>query len=504
MNKNLLVAVAVTALVFLGFGDCLAKPDVVWTKTFGGPEDEFGVACKTTWDGGYIIAGAMECLDGMCDDIILIKADNLGNQEWLRSYGGDGLEAASSVVSVKDDGGFLIGGSTESYGAGYADIYLIKTDEFGDTLWTRTYGGGGNDWCSSVRPTSDGGFLVSGVCGPGGKADYDVYLLKIDEFGNENWGRLFGGPQDDWAYDARQTADDGYIIVGTTYSYGAGSGDVYLIRLDKSSNLIWEMTFGGVEDDCAYSVAECKDGGFIVTGYTESFGYGSQDLYLVRVDQLGYLAWENWFGGDKEEIGFTVKPTETGGFIIAGCTASFGEGENDVYVVKTDQTGNEKWSLTCGGGGCDGGMALQGSETSGYVIAGTTDSEGAGKHDVYLLKLDAEIPIKLEAIPYQTKVPLCASLDFEVEYMNSSDNLATAKVIFEIFMPGEVDPAWSQSNGYFPFPSGVQKKHYSIEIPLWPPVGDGYRFKASVDVDGYRASESAIDFEITPAMVSVP
>ena len=504
MCKNLPAAIIAAALVLFGSGDCLAATGVTWTQTFGTPEDEFGVSCKTTMDGGYVIAGDMQCQEGLCDDIILVKADDQGTQEWIRSYGGDWQESASSVISVMADGGFLIGGSTESFGAGCADIYLIRTNEIGDTLWTRTYGGGGNDWCSSVRPTHDGGFVVAGVCGPG-RGDYDIWLLRTDEFGNEIWGRLFGGSEDEWAYDVRQTDDDGYIIAGTTRSFGAGSGDVYLVRLDRSANLLWEATFGGFEDDCAYSVACTMDGGYIVAGYTESFGAGSRDAYLIKVDQFGFQDWDNWFGGDDEDVAYTVKPAiETDGYILAGRTASFGEGDNDLYVIKTYYDGSEEWSLTCGGGGYDCGMALQKSGTSGYVVAGATESEGAGKHDVYLVKIDSETALQLEAIPYQTIVPSAGTLDFAVEYMNPTQGLEMAEVLFELFMPGEADPTWAQGNEGFQFPPGTSKKNYTFDIPYWPPHGDGYKFKAAVLIDGERVSESAIDFEIVPAMISVP
>ena len=289
--------------------------------------------------GGYIIAGITYSFGAGGPDVYLIKTDDEGNEVWHNTFGGAGNDGAHSVAETSD-GGYIITGSTRSFGAGWLDVYLIKTDALGNEVWHNTFGGAQHDSGHSVQQTEDGGYIIAGCTesfGTGGY--YDVYLIKTDASGNEIWHKTFGGAGTDSGYSVAETSDGGYIITGSTESFGAGGYDVYLIKTDASGNLDpdWPenpKTFGGADDDYGYSVAETSDGGYIITGSTDSFGAGGYDVYLVKTDDEGNLEWYKTFGGPEDDDGYSVAETSDGGYIIAGYTYSFGAGDSDVYLIR--------------------------------------------------------------------------------------------------------------------------------------------------------------------------
>ncbi|MEP7170786.1 MAG: T9SS type A sorting domain-containing protein, partial [Bacteroidota bacterium] len=165
----------------------------------------------------------------------------------------------------------------------------IKTDSSGNLLWSKTFGGTGDDEGRSVQQTTDGGYIISGYKEKGSAfIDLDIYLIKTDSNGNLLWSKTIGGTGDEIGFSVQQTTDGGYIVLGITYSVGAGGLDVYLIKTDDNGNSLWTKTFGGTNDDWAGSVQQTTDGGYIITGYTQNFGSGGySDVYLIKTDSLG-------------------------------------------------------------------------------------------------------------------------------------------------------------------------------------------------------------------------
>ena len=308
---------------------------ISFAKTFGGSSSDYAYSVQQTSDGGYIVAGGTVSFGAGDDDVFLIKTDASGNLQWAKTFGGSGWDVPYSVQQTSD-GGYIVAGYTRSFGAGYEDVFLLKTDASGNLRWAETFGGVYFDVAYSVQQTSDGGYIVAGYTFSSSAGGIDVFLLKT----GTSWARTFGGSSDDQAYSVQQTSDGGYILAGGTYSFGAGGLDVFLLKTDSSGNLQWAKTFGGSSYDRVYSVQQTSDGGYIVAGYTLSFGAGSADVFLLKTDASGNLQWIKTFGGSSGDYAYSVQQTSDGGYIVAGYTLSFGAGSWDVFLLKTDANGN--------------------------------------------------------------------------------------------------------------------------------------------------------------------
>ena len=294
--KNLLLTLLTIPLIFgsckeLMFGSLKKDDDVVpkssktWTKTFGGTDEDIGGSVQQTTDGGYIISGGTNSFGNGDSDVYLIKTDENGDSLWTKTFGGTDEDLGSSVQQTTD-GGYIISGGTKSFGNGDRDVYLTKTDGNGNEQWTKTFGGGDRDFGGSVQQTTDGGYIITGFTSSFGNGDRDFYLIKTDGSGNEQWTKTFGGTGIDVGFSVQQTNDGGYIIVGLIGVLG--NNDVYLIKTDENGDSLWTKTFGGTSsDDGCFSVQQTTDGGYIITGFTFSFGNGGSDVYLIKTDENG-------------------------------------------------------------------------------------------------------------------------------------------------------------------------------------------------------------------------
>jgi len=360
-------------------------------KAIGGKNGDWSSSLIQTSDGGYAIAGDTTSFGAGGDvDVYVVKLDAKGNLQWTKTIGGAAREGGNSIIQTSD-GGYAIAGYTESFGAGEADVYVVKLDANGNLQWTKTIGGENDDGGNSLIQTSDGGYAIAGYTNSFGAGEADVYVVKLDANGNLQWTKTIGGPAGDGGSSLIQTSDGGYAITGSTKSFGAGGDDVYVVKLDAHGNLQWTKTIGGPASEEGYSLIQTSDGGYAIAGSTTSFGAGGYDVYVVKLDAHGNLQWTKTIGGPGYEIGFSLIQTSDGGYAIAGlyCLV-YDEGINppDVYVVKLDATGNLQWTKTIGGEDDDSGRSLIQTSDGGYAIAGSTKSFGAGWNDVYVVKLD--------------------------------------------------------------------------------------------------------------------
>ena len=309
---------------------------------------------------------------------------------WNKTYGGIRIDQALSLAQTAD-GGYVLAGFTYSFGAGRYDFWLVKTDAYGNIEWNKTYGGPDYDRAWSVIQTSDGGYAIAGYTESFGAGLNDFWLVKTDSAGNLEWNKTYGGTSRDVANALVQTSDGGYAIAGYTESFGAGSYDFWLVKTDAYGNAQWNKTYGGTNDDWALSLVQTSDGGYAMAGSTYSFGAGRYDFWLVKTDSAGNLEWNKTYGGTNDDWALSLVQTSDGGYAIAGETWSFGAGDADFWLVRTDAAGNVHWNKTYGGPDFDAASSLVQTSDGGYAIAGFTYSFGAGDADFWLVKADAEL-----------------------------------------------------------------------------------------------------------------
>ena len=382
---------------------------------------------------------------------VLLTNNVFASEMWQHTYGGINDDRAYSVIRT-DDEGYALAGFTMSYGAGLQDFYLVKTDKNGNMIWNQTFGGAGADTAKSIIQTGDGGYALVGDTTSFGNLSsvflsYDFWLVKTDEDGTMLWNQTYGyrlsfenGTEysGSMANSVIQTNDGGYALSGRTYGIGAGLADFYLVKTDEVGNLLWNQTYGGTENDNPLSMIQTNDGGFALAGYTESFGAGSSDFWLVKTDSLGNMEWNKTYGGSGSDEAISFLQTNDGGYILVGSSTSVENGS--IWLVKTDENGNIEWSKqpspssiqlispTSIVESSDGGFAISGdfwviktdingdilfyqsyeteiewfsasncliqASNGDYVLAGyRTSIEGDTSPDVLLVKTNQEIPI---------------------------------------------------------------------------------------------------------------
>lgn len=367
----------------------LLPAQITFERTYGGTADDFGQCALQTRDGGYLITG-WTCSSGAgAADAWMVRTDSQGDTLWTRTYGYSNDDVGQSVLQTAD-GGYILAGYTFSMGAGHDDLWLVKTDSLANTLWTKTYGGAGWDAGFAVEQTSDLGYVITGSSSSFGSGVSDVYLVRTDAGGDTLWTRTFGGPYSDGGLSVQQTSDHGFIVTGYTQSFGAGYEDVWLIKTDDLGDSLWTRTFGGRDYERGNSVQQTSNGGYVVVGNAMSFGAGQADVWLIRTDSAGMVQWTKTYGGGEYDWGLSVQQTSDGNNVIAGHTYSFGAGWSDVWLIKTDALGETLWTRTFGDTSFDEGCCVRQAADRGFVIAGYTGSFGAGESDFLLVKTNPD------------------------------------------------------------------------------------------------------------------
>ncbi len=317
--RNIVILIIIAVIPAVTF--ILLKSEsnmITFKKTFGGDADDEGRSIQATSDGGYILFGSTTSFSAGRSDMYLVKTDNKGDMLWSKTYGGSGTEKGR-FVQQSADGGYMLFGLTDSTGAGGLDMYLIKTDSHGNELWAKTYGGSGYDGGYSFEQTTDGGYILLGTTSSFTNSKANVYLVKTDADGNELWRKTYGGELSNKGRSVKQAPDGGYILLCRTTSFGAGLYDIYVIKTDADGNELWSRTFGGAEDERGDSLLCTSDNNYLLFGYTRSLSNdGRKNMYLIKIDRSGKKLWHKVYDGGADDYGLCALQTTDGGYMLLG------------------------------------------------------------------------------------------------------------------------------------------------------------------------------------------
>lgn len=368
------------------------KVPETFTKTYGGSADEEGRAVHQTFDSGYVIVGYTGSLGAGNRDVYLVKVDRYGNTEWEKTYGGPENDEGFSVQQTADSG-YIIAGFKGS--ATNNDAYIIKTDYAGNVVWEYTYNPDNSIMSVegySIRQTSDGGYILAGKARADVFVSSALYILKVNASGSKAWDKQSAYTADIYCkgYCVRQTPDQGYVTVGSGSKYDTGdSAFVCLYKTFSSGSEEWSNPFAGDIQSryWGYALALTSDNGFIIAGAAESDSSITQkDVYMMKTDGNGDSIWTKTLSGTGTDVAKSIVVAADGGFLLCGYTNSSGAGNMDMYLIKTDNSGNQLWSETFGGVNNEEGNEVKQTFDGGYVIIGYTNSYGSGGKDIYLIK----------------------------------------------------------------------------------------------------------------------
>lgn len=292
-------------------------------------------------NNNYIIAGKRHTLNA--DQFTIYEINNLGDTLWQKHYGTNLQEQANQIIQTIDGGYATVGFSAEFLDS-YRSIYLLKTTSTGDASWSKQIGGQGHENGTSIVQNESGEYFIGGSSKYNSNGLFDFFLVKTDVNGDTVWTKKYGGYLDDEANSMRQTSDGGFILGGYTESFGSGLKDFYLLKTNSLGDTLWTKHYGDTLDEVINSVRQTSDGGYIMTGYSDSFGAAHQNMYVVKTDSAGDTMWTKTYSGDRSSGGKDIIQTSDGGYAITGSiiTAS-PPGGFDLYVVKIDESGNLQW-----------------------------------------------------------------------------------------------------------------------------------------------------------------
>jgi len=379
MHRSLLLSLC-TTLTLLA-----TQTPQTFNKTFGGDEDDVANSVIKI-DDGYLIAGKTKSFTSHRDyDAYLIKLDKNGDKVWSKVYGGKEDDEANAVTQYGKD--FVFAGSTESYGNDNLSYYFVKINAKGEPTWQKSYFRGERDYYFGNDIISDGKDLV--IAGSERhltfmSAKINPLLFKIDTEGDMVWHSYVYGEDQDRA-KAIISTEDGYVMAGTTESYGHGDFDAYMVKIDKAGKKVWFNAFGGKDDEIAEDIIATDDG-FLLVGSTDSFGLNYKNVYVIRTDKEGKKIWERTYGGSYDDEGFAIVKAPDGGYVVVGKTKTRRNG-TDLYLFKIDENGKLKWERMYGGDEDDAGYDLVAND-DGYLIVGTRQPNLTRYNDVWVLKVD--------------------------------------------------------------------------------------------------------------------
>ncbi|TAK44567.1 MAG: hypothetical protein EPO28_04695, partial [Saprospiraceae bacterium] len=353
-----------------------------WEIYFGGANEDIGQSVIQASDRGYVAVGFSESFGPDGDlDVYAIRTDVDGKELWSNYYDEGWTEHGNSVIETPD-GGFLIAGDIRTTQLAPSNVYLLKIDARGEKVWSKQYGGGGDDLGFRIIPTeTSGGYLIVGRTASFGNGGHDALLVKVDDSGNQVWSHAYGTTDDDYGRGVIELSD-GYLITGSAFNQADTSTDLYLLKVDFAGNEQWAKLFGTNDIDEGYDLVETNDGNIAIVGYT---GSGS-DVYLLKVTATGSEIWAKTYGGALGDQGFDILKTKGGDLVVAGVT-EITPSNSDAFLAKFDLDGNEIWWSNVGRGShTDAGLAVAETTDEGFIAVGYNSLFGIFGNDVTLIK----------------------------------------------------------------------------------------------------------------------
>jgi len=310
-----------------------------WAVIYGGRGDDIAYSIQQTTDGGYVVAGKTTSSGAGRQDLWVLKLDESGDVTWQKTYGGYHDDNARSIQQTTD-GGYVVIGHTLSFGAIGWDSWVLKLDESGDVTWQKTFGVSYSyyDLSYSIQQTTDGGYVVAGISESSDAPDRDSWVLKLDESGDVTWQKTYGGYHSEYARSIQQTTDGGYVVAGVIPHNYPVNNDFWVLKLDESGGITWQKAYGGNYSESAYSIQQTTDGGYVVAGSTSTFGAGGNtDFWVLKLDGSGDVTWQKTYGDYHSEYAHSIQQTTDGGYVVAGFT--IGTVNPDLLVLKLDTNG---------------------------------------------------------------------------------------------------------------------------------------------------------------------
>lgn len=357
-------------------------PETMWGQIIGGSGFDSGQAVVETADSGFIVVGYTDSFVAEQARVYLIRLDKDGDTVWTDTHGSSPVQAFD--ITETTDGNYVITGYVQTVAGG--NVFCMKIDVDGSVLWENNYGGANSDIGLAIESTLDGGALITGWTVNDTTDDKDVYLIKIDGGGDTLWTRQYGGPADDFGTALCRVSSSGFLVTGWTRSYGAGSDDVYLLRIDENGDTMWTRTHGDQNQDYGEGVIQIHSGNFIVTGVTQARDEAMSRIFLFEVDENGDSVWLQTY---DDGFSYDVAQTVDNGFVLTG-SHFYAFPDRNVYLLRTDATGLLMWEKSFGDDANDGGYKVIQTKDRGFLFVGETASFGAGSRDVYVMKIAPE------------------------------------------------------------------------------------------------------------------
>jgi hypothetical protein len=371
----------------------VAQPDTLWSHTYDEGGSDYAVKALVTADQGFVIGSSSYGTQSM--DFSFIRTDGDGNVIWSHTYGTTEDDWCADFAPANDGNGWLMGGFTFPPGSFHVNALLIRVDSGGDTLWTRMLGDTvSSESAQAIFPLEDGGFLIAGDIDPLSNGMTDIYLLRLNGDGDTLWTRPLPSESAASATSLIRLTDGNFLISG---SISGQSADFYFVKVTPTGDTLWTRQYGGAGYDLVYDAIPTADGGAVYAGLTDSYGQGG-DMYMARLSSAGDSVWAHNYGGPEEDHAHSLAATSDGGYLVFGHTDSYGALNGDAYLIKTDETGNVQWTYTYGSPDYEAFESARQLADGGVILCG--NRSGASYADMFLLRLDnIESTVSVPEVP---------------------------------------------------------------------------------------------------------